>query len=58
MYHAATAIGRNISENLQGKNHVALIGNSSFEWYSSYLGLMYCGLVAIPLDRQLSNEEL
>lgn len=58
MYHAATAIGRNISENLQGKNHVALIGNSSFEWYSSYLGLMYYGVVAIPLDRQLSKEEL
>ncbi len=58
MYHAATAIGRNIRENLLGKNHAVLIGNSSFEWYSSYLGLMYWGVVAIPLDKQLSNEEL
>ncbi len=58
MYQAATAIGRNISENLQGKPHAALIGNSSFEWYSSYLGLMYYGIVAIPLDRQLSKEAL
>lgn len=58
MYQAATAIGRNVRENIQGKPHAALIGNSSFEWYSSYLGLMYYGVVAIPLDRQLSKEEL
>jgi long-chain acyl-CoA synthetase len=58
MYIAATAIGRCIKENTQGKGHAALLGNSSFEWFSAYFGMMYYGVVAVPVDRQLSREEL
>ncbi len=58
MYQAATAIGCDIKANCKNKCHAALLGTTSFEWLTSYLGCIYCGVVAVPVDRQLSKENL
>lgn len=41
----------------QGK-HIAIIGSTSYAWVVSYFGIVNCGSVAVPLDAQLSTEEL
>lgn len=41
----------------QGK-HIAIIGSTSYTWIAAYFGIVNCGSVAVPLDAQLSAEEL
>lgn len=38
--------------------HVALSGESSFEWICSYFALMAIGAVAVPIDKDLPTEDL
>jgi len=38
--------------------HVALIGESSFEWICSYFSLMSVGSVVVPLDKDYPAEDL
>lgn len=39
-------------------SHVAVLGTTSYSWIVSYLGIANSGRVAVPLDAQLSDEEL
>jgi len=38
--------------------HVALIGESSYEWICSYFSLMSIGSVVVPIDKDLPAEEM
>lgn len=38
--------------------HVALIGESSYEWICSYFSLMSIGAVVVPVDKELPAEEI
>lgn len=38
--------------------HIALIGESSYEWICSYFSLMSIGAVVIPIDKDLPAEEI
>jgi len=38
--------------------HVAIIGESSYDWVCSYFALMSIGAVTVPLDKELPAEEL
>lgn len=40
------------------KNHIAILGTTSYEWVVSYMGIVNSGSVAVPLDAQLSAAEL
>lgn len=40
------------------KSHVAIIGPTSYEWLTGYLGIVNSGCVAVPLDAQLPIEDL
>lgn len=40
------------------KKHIAIIGTTSYEWVVAYLGIVNSGSVAVPLDAQLSEEDL
>ncbi len=39
-------------------SHVALIGDTSFDWISSYFALIAVGAVVVPLDKDLPVDEL
>ncbi|MDD4494462.1 MAG: AMP-binding protein [Eubacteriales bacterium] len=38
--------------------HIALIGESSYEWVSSYFSLMSIGAIVVPIDKELPAEEI
>jgi len=38
--------------------HVALIGESSYEWVCTYFSLMSIGSVVVPIDKDLPSEEI
>ena len=38
--------------------HIALVGESSFEWICSYFSLMSVGAVTVPVDKDLPAEEM
>ena len=38
--------------------HIAVLGTTSYEWVTAYMGIVNSGSVAVPLDAQLSAEEL
>lgn len=40
------------------KKHVAIIGVTSYEWITAYLGTVGCGSVAVPLDVSLPAAEV
>lgn len=43
--------------NLLGK-HIAIIGSTSYEWIVTYLGTVNSNSVIVPLDKELSSEEI
>lgn len=40
------------------EKHIAILGPNSYSWITSYFGTVNSGSVAVPLDAQLSVEEL
>ncbi|NLY96360.1 MAG: AMP-binding protein [Clostridiaceae bacterium] len=38
--------------------HVAIIGETSYEWICFYFSLMAIGAVTVPIDREISSEEM
>lgn len=38
--------------------HIALLGKTSFEWIATYLAALSYGVVVVPIDKALSNEEI
>lgn len=40
------------------KKHIAVLGTTSYEWVVAYMGIVNCGSVAVPLDAQLTDEDL
>lgn len=43
--------------NLKGKK-VVLIGETTYEWYVTYMTLLCTGIVAVPLDKELPVNEM
>lgn len=46
-----------LAQNLT-KGHIAILGPSSYEWIITYLGVVFAGMVVVPLNKELSAEEL
>lgn len=42
----------------QPGDHAALLAPSSIRWVTAYIGLLKAGLVAIPIDKELKQNEL
>ncbi|WP_164473143.1 AMP-binding protein [Clostridium sp. E02] len=40
------------------KGHIAIIGDMSYEWIVSFYGISCSSAVVIPIDKQLSNEDI
>ena len=50
---SASLISRHIK-----RTHIVLLGENSYEWMITYLGIILSGNVAIPLDNELSDREI
>lgn len=44
--------------NIKRGSHIALLGPSSIRWITAYLGILKYGCVAVPVDKELKQNEL
>lgn len=44
--------------NLDTTKKVAIIGETSYDWYVTYMALLVGGIVAVPVDKELPEAEL
>ena len=42
----------------EAKGHIAILGATSYEWVTAYMGIVNSGSVAVPLDAQLPTADL
>ena len=42
----------------QKNKRVVIIGETQLDWYISYMSLLCCGIIAVPVDRELPDNEL
>lgn len=52
------ALGTALFEKGLAGKHVAIVGEACYSWVVSYLAVVNAGGVAVPLDRELTNEDL
>lgn len=45
-------------ENGEKNKKIAIIGSTTYEWISSYYGIVCSGNIMIPIDRMLSNDKI
>lgn len=48
----------NLLQNYPTANHIAVLGSSSYGWIITYLGTVFAGRVIVPLDKELTVNEL
>lgn len=51
-------LGRALDAHGLAKQHVALVGPTSYQWIATYLGTVNSGGVVVPLDAQLAPADL
>lgn len=51
-------LGQMFHEMFPKGSHIALVGKTSYEWLTSYFAIMNSENVTIPLDKELSREDL
>ena len=56
--HDVEAIGTMLLELAGDERRVAIIGEGSYEWITSYLATMNAGLVVVPIDKELGGDEI
>ena len=47
-----------ITENYGSGNHIAILGENSYEWLLAFLGTVTSGNVAVPTDKELPANEI
>ena len=58
LLHDIEALGLKLREMGISKERIAIIGMSSYEWIVTYFAVVTGGGVAVPLDKELSSEEI
>lgn len=58
LWQDSQALGRALAARGLAGHQVALVGASSYAWIVTYLAIVSCGAVAVPLDAGLPPEEL
>ncbi len=51
-------IGQMLHEKFAKGSHIALLGKTSYEWISCYFAIMNSENVSVPLDKELTQEDL
>ncbi|MBO5520827.1 MAG: acyl--CoA ligase, partial [Eubacterium sp.] len=47
-----------ISQNYGKGNHIAIIGENSYEWLIAFFAVLGSGNVAVPIDKELPAQEV
>lgn len=47
-----------INRNYGRDNHIAVIGENSYEWFLAYMAILTTGNVAVPIDKELPASEV
>ncbi len=58
VYHEVKKTASWISKNYGSGNHIAIIGENSYEWLLAFLGALTTGNVAVPIDKELPAAEV
>lgn len=58
IYEDVKRIAKYVSENYGTDNHIAIIGENSYEWLIAFLGVVTSGNVAVPTDKEQPAEEI
>lgn len=58
MVHHAMAFGQSLIEAGFGGQHVAIVGENSYEWLIAYLGAIVSGSVAVCIDVEQSDDTI
>lgn len=56
--HDVEALGTMLLQLVDDERRVAVIGEGSYEWIASYLATMNSGMVVVPIDKDLSGDEI
>ena len=57
-FHDILAVSAGVASLRLKKKHIAILGKMSYQWLISYLGIIYAGYTVIPMDKDLSAEEI
>ena len=58
VFNDVTAISNWINKLCLQEKHFAILGKTSYQWLISYLGIVSAGSVVVPIDKELSVEEI
>ena len=58
VYHEVQTAACWIDQNYGRGNHIAIIGENSYEWLVAFLGTLASGNVAVPIDKELPAGEV
>ena len=58
LYNDSKNCAQYLLANHKNAKHIAVLGASSYEWIIAYLGTVFAGYVIVPLDKELTAEEL
>ena len=53
-----SAVSMFLSAGYDGNFHIALIGENSYDWIVAYFAIILSGNIAVPLDKDLSDNEI
>lgn len=56
--HDVEAFGTELVKLVCGDKRVAVLGEGSYEWITSYLAVMNAGMIVVPIDKELGGEEI
>lgn len=51
-------LGRWLLDQSLANGHIGILGASSYEWIISYIGAVFAGMVAVPLDKELNATDI
>ena len=58
VYAEAKKSAQWIDKNYGKGNHIAIIGENSYEWLMAFFGTLCSGNVAVPIDKELPADEI
>lgn len=52
------AVGKFFSDRCNGRSHIAILGENSYQWLVTFMAVIKSGNIAVPLDKELDATEI